>query len=131
MTVVEQPMMIVPSNPSSNISIMKDGKHIIGRTRPVFSFSYDAIQFSMNVRSYFQGQVEYQMTESQIAEVLQFLQTLDVSEERSRRYAENQRLLDYLRSTDWYVIRKEETGVAIPQDILDERERARQAIDWS
>lgn len=31
----------------------------------------------------------------------------------------------YLLSTDWYVIRKHETGEAIPADIADERQAAR------
>lgn len=31
----------------------------------------------------------------------------------------------YLASTDWYVIRKIETNVEIPQDILDQRAAAR------
>jgi hypothetical protein len=34
---------------------------------------------------------------------------------------------EYLKSTDWYVIRQQETGVAIPQDILDARQTARDA----
>lgn len=40
----------------------------------------------------------------------------------------NQESRDYLSSTDWYVIRQQETGVAIPQDILDARQAAREAI---
>lgn len=40
----------------------------------------------------------------------------------------NQESRDYLNSTDWYVIRQQETGVAIPQDILDARQAAREAI---
>lgn len=34
----------------------------------------------------------------------------------------------YLVSTDWYVVRFAETGVAIPQDILDARQAARSRI---
>lgn len=34
----------------------------------------------------------------------------------------------YLNSTDWYVVRFAETGVAIPQDILDARQAARDNI---
>lgn len=34
----------------------------------------------------------------------------------------------YLASTDWYVIRNQETGVAVPQDILDARAAARTSI---
>ena len=36
--------------------------------------------------------------------------------------------LAYLASTDWYVTRQAETGVAIPQDILTARAEARVAI---
>lgn len=34
-------------------------------------------------------------------------------------------LLQYLASTDWYVVRKAETGEAVPQAILDARVAAR------
>ena len=34
----------------------------------------------------------------------------------------------YLTSTDWYVIRLTETGTAIPQDILTNRQQARERI---
>lgn len=34
----------------------------------------------------------------------------------------------YLASTDWYVIRMQETGTPIPQDILDAREAARASV---
>ena len=36
--------------------------------------------------------------------------------------------LAYLASTDWYVIRKQETGVEIPADILAKRQEARDSI---
>ena len=35
---------------------------------------------------------------------------------------------EYLASTDWYTIRKSETGVEIPSDILTKRAEARAAI---
>jgi hypothetical protein len=34
----------------------------------------------------------------------------------------------YLASTDWYVVRQQETGETIPQDVLDARQAARDAI---
>ena len=40
----------------------------------------------------------------------------------------NAEALAYLNSTDWYVTRFAETGVAIPQDILDARQKARESI---
>ena len=35
----------------------------------------------------------------------------------------------YLASTDWYVIRHAEKGVAIPDDITSSRQKAREAIE--
>ena len=40
----------------------------------------------------------------------------------------NQEALAYLASTDWYVIRLQETGTEIPSDILSEREACRERI---
>ena len=38
---------------------------------------------------------------------------------------------EYLSSTDWYVTRQAETGNAIPEDILNKRQEAREAINES
>jgi len=40
----------------------------------------------------------------------------------------NQDALEYLKSTDWYVTRRSDTGVAIPVDIDTYRAAAREAI---
>lgn len=40
----------------------------------------------------------------------------------------NAESLTYLASTDWYVIRKQETGAEIPQDVLEQRAAARARI---
>lgn len=42
--------------------------------------------------------------------------------------AKNREARAYLASTDWYVVRKAETGEAIPQDILDARAAARLSV---
>lgn len=51
----------------------------------------------------------------------------DVTAEVAQK-ATNEQARKYLASTDWYVIRKEETGTAIPQEILDARASARASI---
>lgn len=43
-------------------------------------------------------------------------------------YMEEQELLLYLESTDWYVIRNQETGAEIPDQILTDRANARSRI---
>ena len=40
----------------------------------------------------------------------------------------NRHALDYLASTDWYVVRQVERGIPVPQDILDARQSARDSI---
>ncbi len=40
----------------------------------------------------------------------------------------NEEARAYLNSTDWYVVRFAETGVTIPQEILDARQAARYSI---
>lgn len=37
--------------------------------------------------------------------------------------------LRYLASTDWYIVRQQETGKAVPQEVLAERQRARESIE--
>ena len=40
----------------------------------------------------------------------------------------NEQHLTYLQETDWYVVRKADTGVAIPTDVANKRQAAREAI---
>ena len=40
----------------------------------------------------------------------------------------NEQHLTYLQETDWYVVRKADTGVAIPTDVSNKRQAAREAI---
>ena len=40
----------------------------------------------------------------------------------------NDQHLKYLKETDWYVVRKADTGVAIPTDVANKRQAAREAI---
>jgi len=36
--------------------------------------------------------------------------------------------LEYLASTDWYIVRRAETGVEVPQEVLDKRAEARASL---
>ena len=40
----------------------------------------------------------------------------------------NQESRSYLTSTDWYAIRESETGVAVPDDVIQARADAREAV---
>lgn len=47
---------------------------------------------------------------------------------RQRQSEINSQYRSYLASTDWYIIRKTETGVEVPDDILAARATARESI---
>lgn len=40
----------------------------------------------------------------------------------------NSKARAYLASTDWYIVRKAETGVDVPEDVLTKRQEARSSI---
>ena len=48
--------------------------------------------------------------------------------EASAQEVTNSESIDYLASTDWYVIRNAETGVVVPDDVTTARAEARAAI---
>ena len=51
---------------------------------------------------------------------------LDIS--NREKELSNEQHLTYLQETDWYVVRKADTGVAIPTDVSNKRQAAREAI---
>lgn len=48
--------------------------------------------------------------------------------EEELQVVKNQEARAYLAATDWYVIRNQETGVAIPEEIAIKRQEAREQI---
>ena len=53
--------------------------------------------------------------------MLEWYQKKQVTGMRIQIVIDEVKVLNYLASTDWYVVRKAETGVDIPQDVLDKR----------
>lgn len=53
---------------------------------------------------------------------------LDIDENDPNKTV-SQQARQYLYNTDWYIIRFTETAVAVPTEILDDRELARQLAD--
>lgn len=53
---------------------------------------------------------------------------LDADLLRQEKERSNDEHLKYLQSTDWYVVRKADTGKAIPSDVVTKRQAARDAI---
>lgn len=53
---------------------------------------------------------------------------IDAEVAKAEQHRINQESRQYLKDTDWYVIRKQEIGKDIPSDIAKEREAARKRI---
>jgi len=53
---------------------------------------------------------------------------VDIEKQRTRDET-NQNALSYLASTDWFVARLTETGKPIPADVIEQRAKAREAVE--
>lgn len=53
---------------------------------------------------------------------------LEVILENDKRRSSNEENRRYLSDTDWYVVRLQETGKEIPEEILQKRQEARDSI---
>ena len=105
--------------------------------KPKLSFQYDSMQASEVFNNYYvilDGK-RRTMTEVEKQEVLSMAQSWVQSlgqEGNPDKYQvqeqENNKNRQYLASTDWYIIRQQERAIEVPQDILDERQKARDAI---
>ena len=68
------------------------------------------------------------------AEAGEFGEVLRLTESDNERIAQieqeaiNAENLAYLASTDWYIVRKQETGAEVPTEVLVKRQEARDAI---
>ena len=52
----------------------------------------------------------------------------DLDMANRKKEISNEQHLKYLKETDWYVVRKADTGVGIPTDVSTKRQAAREAI---
>lgn len=106
--------------------------------KPKLSFEYDSMQMSEvfeNQDMVMLNGVQRVMTEEEAQEVkelaIKWVQPLGQEgnpTEEQKQEQKNNEARAYLASTDWYVVRKQETGVDIPQTILDARQEARDSI---
>ena len=66
--------------------------------------------------------------EEQEAEVERHIDSITVDTELTTQMAQNHQARKILADTDWYVVRKMETGKEIPDDIIDIRMKARSLV---
>lgn len=111
------------------VSVVKmDGTRLYSQIRPIFSFEYDGLFFLENEKYRIKNGEKFDLTDAEIAEIRSYLTTVEESPELTARIMANQEKRAYLLSTDWYVIRQAETGIPVPEDILEARQLARESI---
>lgn len=71
---------------------------------------------------YWLDKTQFKPTEKEVNDEIARLKSLEPQKKT------NEEARNYLSFTDWYVIRNQETGVAIPEDILTKRAEARSSI---
>jgi len=104
--------------------IEKEGKRLEGFMKPDFSFYYDEIQFHETSKGYVLNGHWTGFTAEQQQELVAYIE----GQQEDAEALTNLESQMYLADTDWYAIRKFETGVTIPQEILTKRQEAREAI---
>ena len=106
-----------------------DGGEVLrSNTTPTFSFDYDVLTYTQNERSRFWQLERHKLTEEQEAEVERHISGIVVDTELTTQMAQNHQARKILAQTDWYVIRKMETGKEIPDNIISLRMQARSNV---
>ena len=108
--------------------IEKDGKRLEAFIKPEFTFEYDSIQFHEQSKGYVLDDQWNTFTPAQEQELTTYIAANDEDPVIGPQIRTNIEAQTYLYDTDWYVIRKFETGTAIPQEVLIKRQEARELI---
>ena len=108
----------------NNCHVRKGEQTLTAGIKPVFSFEYQALSYDGITGGFRNDNVDTELTTEQIQEIEDYIAAV-TADPIAQTNMDSQM---YLAETDWYVVRKFETGAAIPQDILDARAAARAAI---
>jgi hypothetical protein len=95
--------------------------------KPEFSFTYDSLKYTSvtnDVSIYHLDDVGYELSAAESAEVAAYIETIVEDEIATANF----RARDFLRQTDWYIVRQMETGQAVPVHVLADRAEAREDI---
>ena len=130
-SVKEKNMSIITSlqiDEFGTVGRTQDGQVLRSASRPPFSFDYEVLTYTPNDKSIFWKLERHLLTEEQQAEVKRHIDTISIDTELTTQMAQNHQARKILANTDWYVIRKMETGKEIPDDITDMRNKARSLV---
>ena len=112
-------------------SILKqnNGAVLRSNSRPAMSFDYEVLTYTETDKSRFWKGQRYDLTNEQIIEVETYIQSVEEDPSLTQSMTEIHQSKSILAATDWYVIRKLETGKEVPSHISEMRENARAIIN--
>ena len=108
----------------NNCHVRKGEQTLSAGIKPELSFEYQALEYNGITGGFRNNNVDTELTTEQAQEIEDYIATI-APDPATQTNMDSQ---IYLAGTDWYVVRKFETGAAIPQEILDARAAARAAI---
>jgi len=108
----------------NNCHVRKGEQTLSAGIKPVFSFEYQALSYDGITGGFRNDNVDAELTTEQIQEIEDYI--ADITADPVTQTNMDSQI--YLAETDWYVVRKFETGIDIPQDILTARAEARASI---
>jgi|TARA_R110000744_G_scaffold362189_1_gene470194 hypothetical protein len=110
-----------------NLSHLRRGsEELTSSVKPDFSFAYDALSYSSNdgFNKYQYNNVDTDLTAAQIAEIETFIDGVEADAVTNNNMIAEK----HLAETDWYIVRFQETGVAVPNSVTASRAAARASI---
>ena len=108
---------------------MEDGSILRSNGRPAMSFDYDVLTFTESDKTRFWNNERIALTDDQIVEVQAYVDGIVGDENLSILMSQIHQSKSILAATDWYIIRQLETGKAVPENITQMREKARELIN--
>lgn len=112
-----------------SVARRSDGTYLRSYERPTMSFDYDVLTFTSEVKERTWNGQPINLTEEEVTEVQAYVDSIEVDDNMTEAMTTIHNSRKILESTDWYVIRKMDTGAAIPDNIQEMRAYARELID--
>lgn len=106
-----------------------NGAVLRSNARPAMSFDYEVLTYTETDKSRFWRGEKFDLTAEQITEVEAYVNSVEADTSLTQSMTEIHQAKSILAATDWYVVRKMETGKEIPANILQMRELARANIN--
>lgn len=116
-------------NEFQSILKQENGSVLRSNARPPMSFDYEVLTYTATDKSRFWRGTKYDLTPEEVVEVETYINSVEADPSTTQAMTEIHQSKSILAATDWYVIRKLETGKEIPANISQMRETARNIIN--